>query len=78
MKILVAEDEAAIRNNIVSLLRMEGFDVVEASNGRMALALAQEHLPELVLSDVMMPELDGLGLLELLSLIHISEPTRPY
>ncbi|QTN26500.1 protein kinase [Rhodoferax sp. AJA081-3] len=66
MKILVAEDETAIRNNIVSLLRMEGFDVVEAPNGRIALALAREHLPELVLSDVMMPELDGLGLLELL------------
>lgn len=66
MKILVAEDETPIRNNIVSLLRMEGFDVVEASNGRIALALAREHLPELVLSDVMMPELDGLGLLELL------------
>lgn len=66
MKILVAEDETAIRNNIVSLLRMEGFDVVEASNGRIALALAREHLPQLVLSDVMMPELDGLGLLELL------------
>lgn len=66
MKILVAEDETPIRNNIVSLLRMEGFDVVEASNGRIALALAREHMPELVLSDVMMPELDGLGLLELL------------
>jgi serine/threonine protein kinase len=66
VKILVAEDETPIRNNIVSLLRMEGFDVVEANNGRTALALAREHLPELVLSDVMMPELDGLGLLELL------------
>lgn len=66
MRILVAEDETAIRNNIVSLLRMEGFEVLEASNGRIAMAMALEHLPELVLSDVMMPELDGLGLLELL------------
>lgn len=64
MKILVVEDEAAIRNNIVSMLRMEGFDVIDASNGRLALALAREYLPGLILSDVMMPELDGYGLLE--------------
>lgn len=64
MKILVVEDETAIRNNVVSLLRMEGFEVVEASNGRLALALARQHVPGLILSDVMMPELDGYGLLE--------------
>jgi DNA-binding response OmpR family regulator len=64
VKILVVEDEAAIRNNVVSMLRMEGFDVVEASNGKLALAVAHEHLPGLILSDVMMPELDGYGLLE--------------
>lgn len=64
MKILVVEDETAIRNNVVSMLRMEGFDVVEASNGRLALAVARQHLPGLILSDVMMPELDGYGLLE--------------
>ena len=64
MKILVVEDEATIRNNVVSMLRMEGFDVLEANNGRVALALAREHIPGLILSDVMMPELDGYGLLE--------------
>jgi len=64
VKILVAEDETSIRNNIVSLLRMEGFDVLDASNGQQALALARAHLPDLVLSDVTMPELDGYGLLE--------------
>ena len=64
MKILVVEDETSIRNNVVSMLRMEGFDVVDASNGRQALAVAREHLPGLILSDVMMPELDGYGLLE--------------
>jgi len=64
VKILVAEDEPTIRNNLVALLRMEGFDVVDASNGKTALALAREHLPGLILSDVTMPELDGYGLLE--------------
>ncbi|MBC7704981.1 MAG: response regulator [Rhodoferax sp.] len=64
VKILVVEDEAAIRNNVVSLLRMEGFDVLEASNRRVALALAREHIRGLILSDVMMTELDGYCLLE--------------
>lgn len=64
VKILVVEDETAIRNNIMSLLRMEGFAVVEAANGRQGLALAREHQPGLILSDVMMPELDGYGMLE--------------
>ena len=66
MKILVVEDDASIRNNILSLLRLEGFDVVDASNGLQALELARQHLPGLILSDVMMPQLDGYGLLELL------------
>ena len=64
MKILVVEDESTIRNHLVSLLRMEGFDVLEADNGLAALALAREHIPGLILSDVMMPQLDGYGLLE--------------
>ncbi len=64
MKILVVEDETPIRNNILSLLRLEGFDVVDACNGQQGLALARQHLPGLILSDVMMPELDGYGLLE--------------
>jgi serine/threonine protein kinase len=64
VKILVVEDDTSIRNNIVSLLRLEGFDVMDASNGVQALALARKHVPGLILSDVMMPELDGYGLLE--------------
>ena len=64
MKILVVEDDATIRNHLVSLLRMEGFDVLEAGNGLAALALAREHIPGLILSDVVMPQLDGYGLLE--------------
>ena len=65
MKILVVEDEAGIRDNLVRMLRMEGFDMLEAPNGRLGLELAIAQLPGLILSDVMMPELDGYGLLEL-------------
>ncbi len=61
--ILVVEDEDAIRANIARLLRIEGFEVVAAANGKEALAYATERLPALVLSDVTMPEMDGHGLL---------------
>lgn len=66
MKILVVEDEVGIRGNLVMLLRMEGFELVEAANGEMGLALARQEMPDLILSDVMMPELDGYGFLEAL------------
>lgn len=66
MMILVVEDEASIRDNVVRILRMEGFEVLEAENGRIGLDLARANRPDLVLSDVMMPEMDGHGLLEAL------------
>ncbi|MBC7618611.1 MAG: protein kinase [Candidatus Saccharibacteria bacterium] len=66
MMILVVEDEASIRDNVVRILRMEGFEVLEAENGQIGLDLARANRPDLVLSDVMMPQLDGHGLLEAL------------
>ncbi|WP_168224691.1 protein kinase domain-containing protein [Rhodoferax aquaticus] len=63
MKVLVVEDDAAIRHNLVFLLRIEGFEALEADNGEAGLALARTHLPDLVLCDVMMPQLDGYGML---------------
>lgn len=66
MKILVVEDEADIRTNLQRLLRIEGYEVVTADNGLDGVRLAREHLPALVLSDVMMPGLDGFGLVEAL------------
>jgi len=64
--ILVAEDEAPIRDNIVRMLRIEGYKVLAAADGLQALALAREHLPDMVIADSMMPELDGPGLLQAL------------
>ena len=63
MKILVVEDEPAIRNNLVRMLQLEEFDVLGAANGRLALTLVHEFGPDLILCDVMMPELDGFGVL---------------
>jgi DNA-binding NarL/FixJ family response regulator len=65
-KILVIEDEPEMRRNITTLLRYQGYQPIEAENGRAGLALAQREKPDLVLCDVMMPELDGHGVLQAL------------
>jgi CheY-like chemotaxis protein len=57
--ILVVEDEAPIRELLAWLLRDLGYRVEEAHNGREAIALAAEHRPDLVISDVMMPIMGG-------------------
>lgn len=62
-KILVIEDEATVRENILELLDAEGFDAIAAENGRIGLFVAQQELPDLILCDVRMPELDGYGVL---------------
>ena len=57
--ILVVDDEPLIRDVIVDLLRDEGYTVVTADDGRVALELVQREAPGLVLMDVMMPRMDG-------------------
>ena len=64
--ILVVEDQAELRETVVEILEYEGFQVIAAPNGQVAFELATDHLPDLILSDLMMPVLDGYGLLELL------------
>jgi diguanylate cyclase (GGDEF)-like protein len=62
-KILVIEDEEFVRENIEELLDAEGFDVISAENGRIGVDLAKVMIPDLILCDVMMPELDGYNVL---------------
>ncbi|MEG4004643.1 EAL domain-containing response regulator [Microcoleus sp. Pol11C1] len=62
-KILVIEDEQVIRENILKLLKAEGFDVTGAENGAKGLYAAVSNLPDVIICDVMMPELDGYGVL---------------
>lgn len=62
-KILVIEDVYALRSDMVEMLRIEGFDVAGAENGVVGLEMAQTFLPDLVLCDIMMPVLDGYGVL---------------
>jgi len=66
-KILLVEDDTSLRENIAELLELSGFTVYSASNGKIAVEMAKHKLPDLVLCDIMMPELDGYGVLEQLS-----------
>ncbi|MFP4300136.1 MAG: response regulator [Spirulinaceae cyanobacterium] len=63
-KVLAIEDETIIRENLVELLEMENFEVFAAENGQKGVELALQHQPDLILCDVMMPELDGYGVLD--------------
>jgi len=65
VKILCVEDEIDIRSNIADILRDEGFEVVEAENGRRGYEVFIQERPDLIISDIMMPELDGYGLLKM-------------
>ena len=62
-KILIIEDEAQNRNLLLKGLEAEGFDTIGAENGLVGIQRAQEQLPDLVVCDVMMPEIDGYGVL---------------
>ena len=66
-KILIIEDNNDIRESSTEILELAGYKVLQASNGKIGVELAQKHLPDLILCDIMMPELDGYGVLYLLS-----------
>ena len=65
-RILVIEDEPEMRRNISALLRYHEYQPLEAENGRTGVELARREKPDLILCDVMMPELDGYGVLQAL------------
>ncbi|MBE9005680.1 EAL domain-containing response regulator [Fortiea sp. LEGE XX443] len=63
VKILVIEDEESVRENLLDLLEAEDFETVAAANGRTGINLALTEAPDLILCDMMMPEVDGYGVL---------------
>jgi DNA-binding NarL/FixJ family response regulator len=65
-KILVIEDEPEMRRNMVSLLHYTHYEPIAAENGRVGVETALRETPDLILCDVMMPELDGYGVLRML------------
>lgn len=66
-KILLIEDDSVLRENTAELLELSGYEVVTAANGKIGVDLAITALPDLIVCDIMMPELDGYGVLEFLS-----------
>ncbi|QJD98206.1 response regulator [Mucilaginibacter robiniae] len=65
--ILIIEDNTDIRESTAEILELTGYEVLQALNGKIGVELAQQHKPALILCDIMMPELDGYGVLYLLS-----------
>src|SRR6478752_6509303 len=66
-KILLIEDNTEVRENTSEILSLADYDVTTAKNGKEGAELAQKLLPDLVVCDIMMPELDGYGVLHILS-----------
>ena len=63
-KILIVEDDQSIRDLIRMTLNMDHYDTREAENGQIAYNLIQEEMFDLILLDIMLPEMDGYQLLE--------------
>src|SRR5260221_10488792 len=62
-KILVIEDEAILRGEVAEWLTFEGYDVISAGDGVAGVECAFRDLPDLIISDITMPRLDGYGVL---------------
>ncbi|WP_449436827.1 response regulator [Pedobacter steynii] len=65
--VLIIEDNADIRESCSEILELSGYKVFAAENGKTGIELASQHKPDVILCDIMMPELDGFGVLFLLS-----------
>src|SRR5690606_33233477 len=66
-KILFIEDDTVVRENTAELLELSDYEVVTAANGRSGLQLAKKEPPDLIICDIMMPELDGYVVLQALA-----------
>jgi two-component system KDP operon response regulator KdpE len=66
MRVLVVDDEARMIDFIQMNLELEGFQVLEARNGIEALDMVRKHIPDLIILDIMMPQLDGFETLRML------------
>jgi DNA-binding response OmpR family regulator len=58
-RILLIEDNHSLREEIINVLELEGFEVVTAENGRIGLERLKDGLPDIVICDLMMPDMDG-------------------
>lgn len=63
-KILVIEDNHQVRENIIEILESEGYEMYQAESGAIGIDIARKNQPDLILCDIMMPEMDGFQVLE--------------
>ncbi len=66
-RILLIEDDTVLRENTAELLELSDYEVRTAANGKTGVQLTNKYLPDVIICDIMMPELDGFGVLEALS-----------
>src|SRR6218665_2310766 len=66
-KILLIEDNLEVRENTSEIIALANYHVLTAENGKRGVELAQQEKPDLIVCDIMMPELDGYGVLHILS-----------
>ena len=66
-KILLIEDNLEMRENTAEIMELANYDVITAVDGKDGVAKAKENLPDLIICDIMMPEMDGYGVLYILS-----------
>lgn len=66
-KVLFIEDDTVVRENTAELLELADYDVITAANGKLGVRLAKQELPDIIVCDIMMPEMDGYGVLQAIS-----------
>lgn len=66
-KVLLIEDDTTVRENTAELLELSDYNVVTAANGKIGVELAKKELPDIIVCDIMMPEMDGYSVLQTLS-----------
>ena len=66
-KILVIEDTLEVRENLCEILELANYEVISAENGKVGIEKAKQEIPDLVICDVMMPVLDGFGVMKILN-----------
>lgn len=65
--VLLIEDNVEMAENICSILKLADYNVLSAANGKQGIEIAQKQIPDLIICDIMMPELDGYGVLHILN-----------
>jgi len=72
-KVLLIEDDPAVRENTAEILELANFLVQTANNGREGVTAAKSFIPDIIICDILMPELDGFGVLQILSKTPVLE-----